>query len=124
VADVYLEERFPEPGTQEPDEPEAATEGTVDAAALAKPTVEELRACEGRYFSEELEATYVLAVNEGALTLQRGRLGPVRLEPTVRDEYRGDGLRLVFDHSGRRQPPGLTAHAEGVRDIRFERTAE
>jgi hypothetical protein len=96
-------------------------ERTFDAVALVEPGPEELRTYEGRYVSSELETAYALAVKQGVLTLQRGRLEPVALGATVRSEFQVEGLRLVFDPPEGGISPGLTAHAGRVRDIRFER---
>ena len=99
-------------------------ERTFDAVALVEPGLEELQAYTGRYVSEELEATYTLVVDEGALSLRRGRLDPIALEATARHEFQAEGLRLVLDTPGRDGPAGLTAHAGRVRNIRFERLRE
>jgi hypothetical protein len=80
-----------------------------------------LRACEGRYVSEELGAMYVVALEDGILSLQRGRLEPVALELTGPGEFAVDGLSLVFASPDAEHRPGLTVHAGRVKDIHFER---
>jgi hypothetical protein len=54
-----------------------------------------LRAYAGEYKSRELDATYKLVVEDGALTLHNGWNPPVKLESLVPDEFTvgqmGDG---------------------------------
>jgi hypothetical protein len=97
---------------------------TFDAVELVDPTVDDLRGYEGRYFSEELAATYTLTLEEGALSLQRGRLEPVVLEPTARHELQVEDLRLVFGRPGPEGPETLTVHAGRVRNVRFQRVRD
>jgi CubicO group peptidase (beta-lactamase class C family) len=125
VADIVLADVFTEPPSRGPAKA-APGSGTAaaDDGAREEPTAEALKACEGRYFSNELQATYTLAVSEGSLTLQRGRLEPVALEAHGRDEFEAEDLRLVFEGRDRESPTGLAAHAGRVRNIRFERVGD
>ena len=122
VADIVLADVFTKP----PSRGSAKGAPGSDAAAAEdgtreEPTVEALKAYEGRYFSDELQTIYTLAVSEGALTLQRGRLEPVTLEPAGRGEFEAARLRLLFDPGDHDRPAGLAAHAGRARNIRFER---
>lgn len=96
-------------------------EAAYDAVELVVPTPEVLETYAGRYFSDELQTTYALSVDDGALTLQRGRFPAVSLEPTAEDEFQTEGLRVTFGPRSRGRATGLTAHAGRVRNIRFER---
>lgn len=128
VADIVLEDRVPESEKRAEGSGAAPSAtppaDTLEVVAVVEPSAQELRAYEGRYASEEPAATYTLAVDEGVLSLQRGRLEPVALEATARHEFQVDGLRLVFDVPDRGGPASLTAHAGRVRNIRFERIDE
>ena len=117
VADIVLDGRFTKPRTPASSGGETSGEGPPPEVEATEETP---RACEGRYASEELGATWVLALEDGTLTLQLGRLEPVALEATGPGELAADGLRLVCDEGH----AGLTAHAGGVRRIRFERVPD
>ncbi|HST63367.1 MAG TPA: serine hydrolase, partial [Longimicrobium sp.] len=119
-APVEMWVRF-EPGrlvwTQVGGEPQA-----FEKLALVTPTPEELAAYAGRYFSEELQATYTLAVENGTLTVHRRGGDPTPLRPLVRDEFSaGPTLRFVRDASG--ALTGFMLDAGRVRNLRFERVA-
>ncbi|HEX2206495.1 MAG TPA: serine hydrolase domain-containing protein [Longimicrobium sp.] len=104
--------------TQDGGEPQ-----TFEKLALVTPTPEELAAYAGRYFSEELQTTYTLAVEYGALVLHRRGGEPTPLRPLVRDEFSaGPTLRFVRDASG--AVTGFMLDAGRVRNLRFTRVAE
>src|SRR5262249_13687398 len=54
---------------------------------LVEPSLDELNEFVGEYFSEELSATYRLAVKEGRLWLRVGSRRWEPLDSTVRDEF-------------------------------------
>jgi CubicO group peptidase (beta-lactamase class C family) len=119
-APVEMRVRF-EPGrlvwTQGGGEPQG-----FEKLALVTPTPDELAAYAGRYFSEELQATYTLAVQDGALALHRRGVDPTPLRPLVRDEFSaGPTLRFVRDGSG--AVTGFMLDAGRVRNLRFARIA-
>jgi CubicO group peptidase (beta-lactamase class C family) len=119
-APVEMRVRF-EPGrlvwTQGGGEPQ-----TFEKLALVTPTPEELAAYAGRYFSEELQATYTLAVENGTLTVHRRGGDPTPLRPLVRDEFSaGPTLRFVRDAAG--AVTGFMLDAGRVRNLRFTRVA-
>lgn len=53
------------------------------------PDVSELKAYEGRYFSEELLTFYTVAIEDSALVLQHRRLEDIALTPTEEDTFSG-----------------------------------
>jgi CubicO group peptidase (beta-lactamase class C family) len=119
-APVEMRVRF-EPGrlvwTQGGGEPQ-----TFEKLALVTPTPEELAEYAGRYFSEELQATYTLAVENGTLTVHRRGGDPTPLRPLVRDEFSaGPTLRFVRDAAG--AVTGFMLDAGRVRNLRFTRVA-
>lgn len=79
---------------------------TFEAAEEVKPTVAELAAYAGEYWSDELHVTYRLALKNGALWLKDliggdglGHAGIIpfnELRPVVRDEFDLTGAPLVF----------------------------
>jgi CubicO group peptidase (beta-lactamase class C family) len=120
VADIVLADRV---GAPTPPEPGSGDEELAGDEAFV-PSTETLEGYAGRYFSDELQATYTLSVADGALTLQRGRLDSVVLEPVAEGELRADGLRVVFRDGERGRAATLTVHAGRVRDVRFVRVAD
>lgn len=93
---------------------------SFEKLALVTPTPAELAAYAGAYFSEELQTTYRLAVENGALTVHRRGGEPTALRPLVRDEFSaGPTLRFVRDASG--AVTGFLLDAGRVRNLRFVR---
>jgi hypothetical protein len=96
------------------------TERFERAEAFA-PTAAELAAYAGTYYSEELDATYVLSVKDGKLWTRIGFNPPGELRPAVRDVFVGPfGIRVEFarDAQGR---ASFAVQAGRVRNIRFVR---
>jgi len=120
VADAVLTEAFSEP----PPEPRPAQrEGTPeDLAAATEPqlTPVELQAYEGRYFSEELDATFEVEVDSGDLWLHRPGRDRSRLGAVAPDAFQVGGLRLTFLREGDRVS-GLRVFAGRVTGIVFQR---
>src|SRR5205085_2849981 len=83
----------------------------------------DLAAYAGDYYSEELRATYKVAVSEGRLTIQIGWNEPRAAEMTVRDEFRysGGGGVLAFTRAEDARIIGMRLFAGRVRDISFVR---
>jgi CubicO group peptidase (beta-lactamase class C family) len=101
-------------------------------SGLNQPTLEEvtpyipaaaaLRDFPGEYFSSELQSTYRVALEKGALVLHARHLPVTPLEPTIRDEfeYPAFGVTLHFTRrSGRVN--GFDLASGRSRGIRFER---
>ena len=83
-------------------------------------TAEDLSPLAGRYYSEELDATWTLTVENGALVIHRRGAPPQSTMPVVGDEFMAGGLTLRFVRAdGRVQ--GLVLDLGRVRDLRFER---
>jgi hypothetical protein len=120
VADIVLGDRFTEPRAERstaaagdrPARP-TSTSGIVAGAADYA----------GTYYSDEVEATFTVAVNAGQLTLRRVEAGN---ELTLRaagssDEFQAQGMTIRFHRDGNRRVEGLDVDAGRVRDIRFTR---
>jgi CubicO group peptidase (beta-lactamase class C family) len=90
--------------------------------ATTKPSAEQLKALAGTYFSEELEATYQVEVQNGNLVMRHRRHGVIPLTWINGDDFRGDTwfMRSVeFARDGGRVA-GLTVTVdERSRNIRF-----
>lgn len=100
VADLYLEDKLgPKPEVKKKDAPKAGR------PALPDPKPEELGALTGKFYSEELEVLYAVAVRDGRLVVCHPK-GELTVRPVAPDE---------FDTAGRSEPVFDT--------IRFTRNA-
>jgi CubicO group peptidase (beta-lactamase class C family) len=88
---------------------------------LLKPTAAELELYAGRYYSEELDATFTLAVEEGALRLRRRGASPQRLVPIVGDEFMAGSVTVRFERAADGAVSGYVMDLGRVRNLRFER---
>jgi len=116
VADVYLKkDLLPYTDSSKPvPAPPGARYPTLRAATLA--------AYPGVYKSVELDATCKLSVDNGGLMLRIGWNLPMRLNPTVHDEFSAEGrITLVFRRDGNDRISGFDLFADRVRNISFDR---
>jgi hypothetical protein len=81
-----------------------------------------LAAYVGSYKSSELDAVYKLSVDHGSLMLRVNWDPPVKLIPTVRDEFDGEHMILVFRRNAQDRISGISVFARGdrVRNVTFE----
>ena len=95
-----------------------------------EPTPEELEAFEGRFYSDEIETFYTVAVvqseedpdEEPYLVLRQLRLGEIRLRPTEPDTFvSGNGITLEFERDRAGTVVALYADATRSRDVWFQR---
>ncbi len=117
VADIYLADQLgpaEEESRSETAEPAGTVAPTLDAAMLARYA--------GTYDSDEIGATYTVAVEGGRLVLHRRRAKPVDLVPTGTDAFTADGLRFAFQRRGGRVV-GMTVDAGRTRGLLFGRRA-
>jgi hypothetical protein len=104
---------------RESDPPETERFERVEAFA---PTAAELAAFAGTYYSEELDATYVLSVKDGKLWTRVRFNPPGELRPAVRDVFVGPfGVRVEFARDAQGHPSSFAVQAGRVRNIRFVR---
>jgi CubicO group peptidase (beta-lactamase class C family) len=91
-----------------------------DQAAAAPP---DLGAFAGRYYSEELETAYTIAVEDGSLVLRHRRLNDIPLTHTRGDTFSGSFpvAEVAFERSEAGQVTGLRAGSGRTRDVWFER---
>jgi hypothetical protein len=71
---------------------------TLEEITPVRPTTVTLAQFAGEYFSPELQSTYRIILEHGALVLRARNLPPTALEPTIPDEfqYPAYGLTLRF----------------------------
>lgn len=74
-----------------------------EATARWEPSASELATLAGRYYSDEIGTTYVIAVANGRLTLSPGAGRVETLRPAYRDAFEGSGETVWFtrDRRGR-----------------------
>ena len=82
-----------------------------------------LAAYEGRFRSEELDATYSLSIVQGMLTLSNRENPPEKLIPIVQDEFDAGSIGTVLFH---REKDGrvssMTMFTQDVRGVEFKKT--
>jgi hypothetical protein len=96
----------------------------LERLAPYAPTLEELQALTGKFFSKELETFYTLEVLDTTLTLLLRNTEPVNLSAIKKDTYKGDVYfigELVFQRDNRGQLTGFTASNGRTKGIRFEK---
>lgn len=115
VAALYLGERVAPP----------AARATAPAAATAPPapayTAAELAAFTGRYWSEELQAEYDVALERDTLRLARRSGARQALRAVAADRFTAAGHTLAFERDAAGAVRALTVEAGRVRNIRFVR---
>ncbi len=103
------------------DEDDDVEKETFEPVELWSPTVAELEAFAGRYASEELDTTWILAVTGGRLVVRHRGVPEEPLKPTVEGVFRFDGMNLTFRRvSGR--VLGFTLDSGRVKGIAFLRS--
>jgi len=88
------------------------------------PTMEELQALTGKYFSKELETFYTLEVRDTTLTLLIRNTEAIELSALKEDSYKGNIYfigEVVFQRDASGQLTGFTAANGRTRGIVFER---
>ena len=117
VAALVLGDRLAPP----PARPQAANAAARPAAAPSAYTPAELAAFTGRYWSEELQAAYDVAVTGDTLRLTRRPAGTQPLRPAGADRFTAAGHTLAFERDAAGAVTGFTVEAGRVRNIRFAR---
>jgi hypothetical protein len=112
-----------------------AADGTVDALTLHQSgdhrasripdsAPVDLAPLAGRYFSEELETFYDLAVEDGSLVVRHRRFDPVTLAHVTEDRFTSGTFpitNLDFERNGSGRVTGFRVGNGRARDILFER---
>jgi len=93
---------------------------TLVRRTVATPTRAELDRYAGKYYSEELDATYTVVATDTTLEL-RTRMGASRtVRPVYKDVFAGDFL-LEFARDGRGDIRGMSMSGGRVRRVQFVR---
>jgi CubicO group peptidase (beta-lactamase class C family) len=80
----------------------------------------QLRSLIGRYYSDELDATYTISQVKGVLSLRVGDDSPIELDPVAPNEFQaGDLGTIVFPASGRNRRAAMTLFSRSARGILF-----
>ena len=96
----------------------------LERVAPYTPTVDELQALTGKYFSKELETFYTLEVRDTTLVLLIRNTGEIKLSAIKEDSYKGDIFfigELVFQRDKAGQVTGFAAANGRTRGIVFEK---
>jgi CubicO group peptidase (beta-lactamase class C family) len=88
---------------------------------VVTPTPAQLEAYAGRFYGEELQATFTLRVVDGALTVYRRGAPPQQLRPLARDEFTAGSVTLRFQRDAAGHVVGYRLDMGRVRDLLFER---
>jgi len=125
VADIYLSEQMKEPA------PRASEAGKREKRESVALPPEDLARYQGSFRSEELRATYRLAVEDGKLKVTKLESGGgflhapdgMELRPVGSDEFTVDseGLQFRFAHDGSGNVSGFKLDAGRTKGIEFQR---
>jgi CubicO group peptidase (beta-lactamase class C family) len=86
------------------------------------PSSAELRAFAGTYTSDEVHGTYTVVVRESALVIQIPARSDIPLQPLFTDAFGGNMFDVVkFSRNPAGVVTAFTAHAAGMRGLRFNR---
>lgn len=88
-----------------------------------KPSQEELATYTGRYFSEELETFYTLAIKDSNMVVQHRRMDDIKMTPIKKDAFNGlfPIAELIFVRNDEGEIVGLEVSNVRTRGVRFER---
>jgi CubicO group peptidase (beta-lactamase class C family) len=95
-----------------------------DGRKIVEPQLSEadLANYSGKYKSAELDATYVVSVNDGKLTLRNGWQSEQPLTPLGQDEFENYGIGMVvFRRDGSHRFSGFAVYDGNARNIAFEK---
>lgn len=113
VADIFLGGQMG-PKRERAVAPRRAAEGASPGGGAPS----DLAALVGDYHSEEVDATYRIALEGGALTMHTPRRAPRVLVALAPDTFRAGDLTLRFERGG---APAFTVAAGRVKNIRFRK---
>jgi len=86
------------------------------------PVAVDLEAFAGSFYSEELDVTYTVRIDDGKLWMRVRNNMPQPLQPAVRDLFVGpQGIRVEFARGADGRVSGFAVQAGRVRNIRFVR---
>jgi hypothetical protein len=98
-----------------------ATRLSGDEEEAWEPSVDALADFEGRYFSEEIETFFTVALEDDVLVAGHRRLDEAELAPGEEDTFSGGGITFAFERDRNRRVIGVYLSNVRTRDVRFER---
>jgi CubicO group peptidase (beta-lactamase class C family) len=98
-----------------------ATRLAEDAPEEWAPSVEELEAFTGRFFSQELEIFYTVKLEEEELVLEQRRSEAGNLTPGEVDMFNGGGFEVSFERDRNDEVIAFYLSNGRTRDVRFQR---
>jgi len=118
VADLYLADQI---------KPAEAKSNNAPAAPSPRPsltlTAEQLAEYTGAYYSEELDETYRIVIEDGMLLIKARNAPRVGLVSQTRDEFRQLGMTFGFVRNDQRQITGFALSGGRAKGIQFVRKA-
>jgi CubicO group peptidase (beta-lactamase class C family) len=123
VADIVLGDALTEPAPAAAQPGAGAGRGGAPASTTTPPAANPAPAAyAGRYYSDEIDATFTVTVKDGQLMVQRETdSAPALLQPVSADQFRLGGMTLRFAHGTDGTVDALVVDAGRVRGIRFAR---
>jgi CubicO group peptidase (beta-lactamase class C family) len=119
VADVVLESKFTKPVP-----PTRAGGSSADTPAPASMKGVNLKPYTGRFYSQEVDATYELSTDSGALVVKRPRGEIERLQMIDARTFRSGGMTYRFAPNAGGVVPSFTIDIARVRGLAFVRTTQ
>jgi CubicO group peptidase (beta-lactamase class C family) len=92
-----------------------------EKVAPVSPTPEELQAYTGTYYSEEIETTNRVYLEDGRLYLEYRRSPKTPLQPTQKDQFTVDALRVEFERNAEGRISGYAIWYDWAWNLRFVR---
>ncbi|MBL8264836.1 serine hydrolase domain-containing protein [Steroidobacter sp.] len=115
IADIYLEGKFP----NGPEAPAARSRENGPTKAERQPTVAQLQKLAGTYYSEELDASYILSVDGDHLVATVGYEPPAPLFAIEGGGFYNDDGNATLQFSGN----GFEMSSGRVQGLKFKRTS-
>jgi len=94
-----------------------------EAVNSAAPTIEQLAEYTGAYYSDEIDSTYRVAIQDGKLTLLRKKFPAVPLQAAFTDAFTTGSLlgTIKFTRDQQQHVTGFIASGGRIRNLRFEK---
>ncbi len=104
--------------------PEGRSPATFEAMETVTPNAEQLKEYAGAYYSDELDATYKLEVQDNKLVLKRKKTSPASFTAAFKDAFNNPGLGVIrFTRDAQKQVSGMIISSGRIRHLRFIKQA-
>ncbi|KPK88461.1 hypothetical protein AMJ80_11040 [bacterium SM23_31] len=121
IADLYLAEQFTElpPARQERQPRQQRTpQARPEPVALS---ASQMRDYAGEYYSDELDVTYVISIENDTLVVGYGRVTGSRITAASTDQFRMGSQRMEFVRDSQNRITGFIMQAGRVQNLKFEK---